>query len=140
MFPVEIRRVAGDKHADTPAPVFNPLFQRFDNSKSVLLKGTPCKTAFEQERGKDQVEIPGGNSRKYNKRKSKDGNRHNPEDNTDCPLEFRRIAFRSSPPSDEPAEQGYRVQGRMGVSDQPVNGQPCKEHDSAKRYCCRYHV
>ena len=61
MFPVEICRVAGYEHADTPAPVFDSLFQRRDNSNGVLLKGAPRETAFEQERGKDEIEIPRSN-------------------------------------------------------------------------------
>ena len=56
MLPVEVCRIAGDQQFDLLPSRIYALQHRIDNRKRMLLKRSPGKTEFEQERSEDQVD------------------------------------------------------------------------------------
>ena len=140
MFAIKGSCIAGDQQLYLLPAVFNTIFDRRHNRKRVLLKGSPGKTALQQERGENQVQIPGCKSREEEERQGKEDNRQKPEKNPGNSLPFRGIGVRISPPANEPPKQGNRVLAGVRITDQAVHQQCGTQDEGSEHYSCRYHV
>ena len=97
MVPIKVCRIARDQHFDLFPPVLHPIFQCGHDRKSMLFKGSPGKTAFQQEGCDEQIQVPWGEHCKTIKRRAKRTAVTSQRTHANKPLDFGRIAFAVSP-------------------------------------------
>ena len=87
MLPFKICGVSRYQHFNLFSPNLHPIFQSSHDRKSMLFKRSPGKTAFEQERCNDQVQVPWAENCKKVKWQSEQNCSGKPEDHTKKTLE-----------------------------------------------------